>query len=154
LGSTRVTAGPSQAGVGRSTSIGLSVFFTVTLDVVDLGFWTKVSGLGMTIVTVDRGDSAMTFFQHHLPGHLTYDKITLSRPVTGDSVNIMNWISAYHMLPIPTAGQICCVDQNGSVVMQWDMIGITPVTWKGPEFDANQHNVAMEHLTIHHMGFL
>ena len=35
---------------------GLSLFFKVTLDVVDLGFWTKVSGLGMTIATDDRGE--------------------------------------------------------------------------------------------------
>lgn len=154
MGSTTVTASVSQPGIGLNTATGISVFFTVTLDVVDLGYWTKVTGLGMTIATTDRGDSAMSFFQHHLPGHLTYDKITFERPVSPNSANIMNWISAYHMLPIPTGGQICCIDQTGGVLMQWDMLGVSPVTWKGPNFDANQHNAATEQLTIQHMGFM
>jgi phage tail-like protein len=140
--------------IGPNSTTGMSVFFTVTLDVVDLGYWTKVNGLGMTIATTDRGESAMNFFQHHLPGHLTYDKITLERPVSSNSANIMNWFAAYHMLPIPTAAQICCIDQTGSVVMSWDMLGVTPVAWKGPNFDANQHSPAVEQLTIHHMGFM
>jgi phage tail-like protein len=153
-GSTALMTPASQAGVGLNTAVGVSVFFTVTLDVVDLGYWTKVNGLGMSISTTDRGDTAMSFVQHHLPSHLVYDKITLERPVSASSANIMNWFSAYHMLPIPTAGQICCVDQTGAVLMTWDMLGITPVTWKGPDFDANQHSVATEKLTIHHMGFM
>jgi phage tail-like protein len=154
MGSTMVPASVDQVGVSLNTATGISVFFTVTLDVVDLGYWTKVTGLGMTISTTDRGDTAMSFFQHHLPGHLTYDKITFERPVSPNSANIMNWISAYHMLPVPTSGQISCVDQTGAVLMTWDMLGVTPVTWKGPNFDANQHNAAMEQLTIHHMGFM
>ena len=96
---------------------GLSLFFRVTLDVVDLGYWTKVSGLGMTIATDDRGEAAMSFFQHHLPNHMTYNKLTLERPVSSDTSTVMNWISTYHMLPVPTAGEITCVDQTGAVLM-------------------------------------
>src|SRR5262245_13577228 len=79
---------------------GISLFYKVTLEVVDLGFWTKCSGLGMTIATDHRGDSAMSFFQHHLPGHMQYETLTLERPVSGDTATVMNWISAYHMLPV------------------------------------------------------
>ena len=54
-------------GVGQTTATSV-VRFTVTIDVVDLGYWTKISGIGMAISTTDRGESAMNFFQHHLPG--------------------------------------------------------------------------------------
>lgn len=137
------------------STVGLSMFFTVTLDGVDLGYWTKVSGLGMSISTTDRGETAMNFFQHHLPAHLTYDKITLERPVSPNSIAIMSWISAYHMLPVPTTAQICCkVVHTDEIVMSWDMIGVTPVSYKGPNFDAASTSPAMEQLTIQHMGFL
>jgi phage tail-like protein len=133
---------------------GVSVFFRVTLDIADLGAWTKVSGLGMKIATTDRGDAAMSFFEHHLPGHMTYDKVSLERPVSSDTATVMNWFSAYHMLPIPTAGQISCVDQTGMVLMSWEMFGVTPVSWKGPNMDAHSLNMATEVLTLAHMGFM
>lgn len=134
---------------------GINHFFTVTLDVVELGAWTKLSGLGVEIKTQPRGDSAMTFFQHNLPAHLAYSNIVLERPVTGSTMDVLNWINAYHMLPVPTAGQIECLDQHGVVLMSWQMIGVTPVSWKGPSYDASAGAaVAMEQLTIAHQGFM
>ena len=133
---------------------GLSVFFTVSVDAVDLGAWTTISGLGISIATTDRPDTAMTFFQHHLPGHITYSNIQLGRPVSPATANVINWISAYHMLPIPTAAQITCLDQSGGVVMTWQMLGVTPVSWKGPSMDASQPHLATETLELAHMGFM
>jgi phage tail-like protein len=144
----------NNAGTNRNPNPGISVFFTVSIDAVDLGSWSKISGLGMSIATVDRPDTAMSFFQHHLPGHLVYSPITLERPLTSDCATVMNWISAYHMLPIPTAGQISCVDQTGAVIMSWQMIGVSPLSWKGPSMDAITHNVATEVLMLHHQGFV
>ena len=134
---------------------GITHFFTVSIDSVDLGSWTKMNGIGMSIDKQDRSDSAMTFFQHHLPGAMKYADITFERPVSPDSAAVMAWLSAYHLLPVPTAGQIVCLDQTGSIVMMWEMIGVTPVSWKGPSMDAfGNPNTAMESLTIAHMGFL
>jgi phage tail-like protein len=133
---------------------GISVFFSVTVDSFDLGDWTKMSGLGMAITTDDRPESAMNFFQHHLPKHMTYDEITLERPISPESGAVIAWISAYHMLPIPTAGQIQCLDQSGTVLMSWDMFGVTPVSWKGPTMDAGANTIAMEILRFRHMGFM
>ena len=96
----------------------------------------------------------MSFFEHHLPGHITYNNITLERPISSDSQLSWNWISAYHMLPIPTAGQIICLDQTGTPVMIWELIGVSPVSWKGPSMDVTALTVATEQLTLAHMGFL
>ncbi len=132
----------------------VAVFFTVTLDVVDLGYWTKVNGLGMSIATEDRPEAAMSFFQHHLPGHMTYGKVTLERPVSPDTATVLNWISTYHMLPVPTSGQISCVDQSGVVLMSFEMFGVTPVSWRGPSLDAHSTTPAVEVLELAHMGFM
>lgn len=138
------------------TNPAINVFFSVSIDTIDLGAWTKMSGLGMSIGSTDRTDSAMTFFQHHLPGAISYSSITFERPVVPESAAVQAWFSAYHMLPVPTAGQIIALDQTGSVIMAWEMLGVTPVSWKGPAMDASAGSaaLAMETLTINHMGFL
>ena len=133
---------------------GITHFFSVSIDSVDLGQWTKMDGIGMYIEKTDRGDSAMSVFQHHLPGAMKYNDITFTRPVSPDSAAVTAWLSAYHLLPVPTAGQIVCLDQTGSIVMMWEMMGVTPVKWSGPSMDANTASPAMESLTIAHMGFL
>jgi phage tail-like protein len=67
---------------------------------------------------------------------------------------VIAWINAYHMLPVPTAGQIICLDQSGTVIMAWEMMGVSPVAWTGPTMDATTNNIATERLELAHMGFL
>ena len=64
---------------------GISMFFSVTVDSFDLGDWSKMSGLGMTITTTDRPESAMNFFQHHLNGAMVYDEVVLERPISPET---------------------------------------------------------------------
>jgi phage tail-like protein len=152
--SVSVPAAPINPGIQLNLSPALTVFFSVSLDVMDLGMWTKMSGLGLQIESKSRPDTAMSFFEHHMPGHITYSHITLERPLSSDSQIILEWISTYHMLPIPTAGQIICLDQTGVPILMWELIGVSPVSWKGPSLDANGLNIATEQLTLAHMGFL
>jgi len=134
---------------------GIGMFFRVSIDAFELGYWTKMSGLGIEIKTTPRSDSAMSFFQHHMPAHMEYSHITLERPLTTETGLVLAWFNTYHMLPIPTAGSIQCLDQSLSVIMSWDMIGVSPVRWKGPSMDASaSNNVATEVLELAHMGFL
>jgi phage tail-like protein len=152
--SVSMPAAPISPGLQLDLSPALSVFFSVSLDVIDLGMWSKMSGLGLQIESKSRPDSAMSFLEHHLPGHITYNHITLERPLSTDSQLILEWISTYHMLPIPTAGQIICLDQTGTPIIMWEMIGVSPVSWKGPTLDAHGLSVVTEQLTLAHMGFL
>jgi len=109
----------------------------------------------MKIESKAREEYGMTLFQHNLPGHLVYDPIVLERPLTSDSRAVMSWFMSYHMLPIPTSGVITCVDQKGIPIMSWEMTGITPVSWKGPDFDATAGSaLPTEKLTFAHQGFL
>jgi phage tail-like protein len=137
------------------TSPGLTVFFTVTIEAgFDLGAWSTLTGLGMELKIRERDDSAITFFQHHIPGHVNYPHITLTRPVNESSTEVLNWLSAYHLMPIPTTGEIACVDQTGAPIVTWQMVGVTPVKWTGPEFHAERLDASTEKLEIAHMGFL
>lgn len=134
----------------------LNVFFKLSIDAeFDLGVWTAVSGLGMEIAVTRMGDQGMSFFEHKIPGHVKYSDIVLKRPVYSSSGEVLNWISAYHMAPIPTVGEIAAIDQSGATIVSWQMIGVSPLSWKGPDFDANAAlSVPSESLTITHQGFL
>jgi phage tail-like protein len=135
---------------------GINVFFRVTIDAeFDLGAWTSVTGLGIELATEKIDDSGMSFFQHKLPGHIAYSDITLKRQLQAANSDVINWLSSYHLLPIPTVGEIAAVGQDGSTIASWQMVGVSPVKWQGPEFDAGaQGNNVHESLTIAHMGFL
>jgi phage tail-like protein len=137
-------------------SPALSVFFRVSVDAeFDLGYWNSISGLGMKLEVTKRPDSSITFLQHHQKKHIDYGHITLKRWCTTNSAAIINWISAYHLLPIPTSGEIAAIAQDGSTVASWQMIGVSPVEWTGPTFDASAALAApTESLKIAHMGFL
>jgi phage tail-like protein len=131
-----------------------AVFFSVSIDGLDLGSWTTLSGLSMKIETTNRGETAMTFFQHHLPGSMSYGNVQLSRPVSPDTEKVLAWLSAYHMLPTPLTAVINCLDQTGTPVVTFNLIGVTPVGWTGPSMDAAQPSVAKETLELAHMGFM
>ena len=132
---------------------GLSVFFTVEVDGVDIGSWATCSGLGIEIETQARGDTAMSFVMQHLPGQLKYTNLVLGRPVSPDTAKVLAWISSFHMLPVPTAAQVTALDPAGKTVMTWGLLGVTPVKWTGPSFDAGRLQVAHEQLELAYQGF-
>ena len=123
------------------------------MDGVDIGSWTTCSGLGMEIETQARGDTAMSFLMHHLPGHLKYTNLVLGRPVSPGTAKVLAWISAFHVLPMPTAAQVTALDPAGGMVMTWSLLGVTPVKWTGPSFDAAQLQVAHEQLELAYQAF-
>ncbi len=131
----------------------VSVFFSVELDGIDIGSWTTCSGLGMEIETEQRGDTAMSFVMHHLPGQLKYTNLVLGRPVSPDTAKVLTWISAFHMLPTPTQAQVTAMDSTGGTIMSWDLLGVTPVKWTGPSFDAAQLQIAHEQLELAYQSF-
>lgn len=139
---------------GVNTDPGIAVFFNVSIDGLDLGSWTSLSGLSMKIETSSRAETAMIFFQHHLPGSMAYGNVTLSRPVSPDTEKVLAWISSFHMLPVPLTAVISCLNQSGGTVVSFNLIGVTPVGWTGPNLDAAQPGVAKETLELAHMGFM
>jgi phage tail-like protein len=137
-----------------SSTPAISVFFSVTVDTLSLGNWSKLSGIGMSMNSVDRPDTAMSFFHNHLPGALTYSPVTLERQVGPETAQTMNWFSTYHMFPVPVTAQIMCLTQEGEPVMGWELIGVSPDSWKGPNLDAATPSVGVETLVIKYTGFV
>lgn len=133
---------------------GLSVYFSVDIDGVDLGAWTTCSGLGIEIETEGRADSSLSFMMNQLSGRLKYTNLTLGRPVSQDSDKVMAWLTSFAQMPAPTSASVTAYDTSGAPIMSWQLIGVVPVKWTGPSFDAGQLSVATEQLEIAYQGFL
>lgn len=141
--------------VATPEDVSVSLYFTVTLDSVDLGAWATCSGLGMEIQTEGREEGALGLFMHQLPGRLRYTNLTLSRPVSKLTNATMAWLSQFAMVPLPTTAQVEALDPSARhAVMTWSLYGVVPVRWTGPSFDAQSPQVATETLELAYQGFL
>lgn len=133
---------------------GLSVYFSVEVDGADLGDWTTCSGLGIQIETQSRGDTAMSFVMHHLPGHVSFTNLVLGRPISPDTEKAVKWITSFAMMPVPTLAQVKALDPAGGLIVAWNLFGVIPVKWTGPSFDATSLRIAEEQLELAYKGFL
>jgi len=144
---------------------GLAMRFRVTVDGLDLGSWSACKGLTveLKVIKVDSGGDYST--QRILPDHVEYSNITLQRAVhPTDSKTVkawleekvtqwMNWSGSGDIYPGGTA-TITLYGAQGTKVMEWDLTGVYPVSWSGPELEANKKDVAIETLELAHQGFL
>ena len=133
---------------------GLSVYFSVEVDGVELGDWTTCSGMGISIQAESRGDTALSFVMHHLPGHVTFSNIVLGRPISPDTEKVVNWISSFALMPVPTLAHVRALDPTGKLIVEWNLFGVIPVRWTGPSFDAASLKIAEEQLELAYKGFL
>jgi phage tail-like protein len=144
-----------SAVVQATDEVSVSLYFTITLDSVDLGAWATCSGLGIEIETEGREEGALGLFMHQLTGRFRYTNLTLSRPVSKLTNATMAWLSQFALAPMPTTAQVEALDPSAShSVMTWSLYGVVPVRWTGPSFDAQSPQVATETLELAHQGFL
>lgn len=132
----------------------LTSFFNVTIDGVNLGSWTGVSGISMSFNHEAKVDSAVSFLQNHLPGPLTYGDITLTRIPNQWTNATMAWFSSFHMLPVPATAEILGKDGQLNTVISWELIGVVPKSWTGPSFKVGEATHGTETLVLQHWGFL
>ena len=144
---------------------GLAMRFQVEVDGLDLGSWSTCSSLKVELKSTKVTSGGDYSTQRILPEHVEYHNITLKRAVhPTDSKRVrtwleqkvtqwMNWSGSGEIYPGGTA-KITLLGVQGTEVMHWDLTGVYPVSWSGPELDATTNKVAIETLELAHEGFL
>ncbi len=132
----------------------LTTYFNVSIDGMNLGGWTGVSGISMSFAHEAKVDSAVSFLQNHLPGPLTYGPITLTRIPNEFTNATMAWFSSFHVLPVPATAEIVGKNGSGGTVISWELIGVVPKNWTGPSFKMGEATPGTETLVLEHWGFL
>lgn len=128
--------------------------FTVTIDGCDIGSFTSCEGLGAEYEVFDYEEGGQNGYVHRLPGRLRYTNIRLTRPVDQSSKNLAAWFSSLRQSVERKNGSISALDPSGAVIVTWNLAGLFPARWTGPNFSAEGNGVAKETLELSHNGFL
>ena len=133
----------------------VAVAFAVKIDGEDYGAFISCEGLGCEFVVEQREEGGNNGFIHQLPTRIKYTNIKLSRPVTKETVKIAQWFTKMASgVQRSTATIEARNIDNEVVVARWGLIGVVPVRWTGPQFNAENAKVATETLELAHHGFL
>lgn len=134
--------------------------FLFTVDGIDLGWFTSVTGLEVSIETQDIVEGGQNNYAHRLPGRMSWPNVVFTRGLT-DSDNLLDWFNESsgeqfaankNKLERSTAS-IALLSAAGDRLRSWDIDGAFPVRWSGPSFAADTNGAAAEELEITHHGF-
>lgn len=132
----------------------VTVCFLVTIDGHDLGLFNTCDGLGVEVTVEQRQEGGNNSFFYQLPGPLKYTNVKLTRPLNKDSANVAAWISSVGPGLRRSTGQVQAMTLAGRPVCTWNLQGVFPVKWSGPQFNTESPKVATETLELAHHGFL
>lgn len=144
----------------RSPDPGFAGRFFLTVDDVEVGAFTEVSGLAMEVEVEDLQEGGQNGFVHRLPGRVKWPNIVLKRGVI-QSDSLFEWFAATSGSGFAGAGntlerkhgEIALFDGKRNVVRRWEFDGAFPVRWTGPTLAASSNDLAVEELEIAHHGF-
>lgn len=144
----------AESGLPVASNPAVTTFlagrFTVSVDGVQVGMFSEVSGLSVEMKFETYEEGGNNGFVHKLRGRLEWPHLVLKRGVTNTDT-LFRWI--YLGMPsFPTAA-VQLVSEDGKPLRTWSIMRALPVRWTGPSFAASADDVAREELEIAHHGF-
>ena len=144
----------SAGSAGAATDPAVSLRFTVTIDGKSIGNFNTCSGLKAEVVMEQREEGGTNGFVWQLPSRIKYSNVTLKRAVGPDSHKLTDWLISFATEATYKTACITAMTGDGQTVTSWNLDGVVPVSWSGPDLDVGTNNVAMETLVLAHHGFL
>jgi phage tail-like protein len=153
---------PGQTRQEADPAIGYC--FTVEIDNKQIGPFTKIEGLAAEYEVFEYQEGGENFYTHRLPGRLKFQPIKLTKPVYATasgptSSNVGKWFQDVVMGPLKqfTTARITAYQgspASNKVIAKWEIYGVYPLKWTGPNFDVGANSVVTETLELAHNGFL
>jgi phage tail-like protein len=137
--------------VTNDPAVGL--YFSVSIDGVDLGSFSTCEGLSVEVQTEDREEGGENGFVHKLPVRIKYSNVKFTRPIGPDSSKVAKWFADMATGIERTTAEITALTPDRKPLVTWSLEGVIPVKWQGPSFSAESPKVATETLEIAHHGF-
>nr|WP_067286641.1 phage tail protein [Marinobacterium profundum] len=123
--------------------------FVVDIQGVGSGYFSEVSGLGVSVETIEYREGGGAPAVRKLPGRVSYDDVILKWGMS-ESRELWDWLMA------TTEGNF--ERRDASVVLlkpdgqqedaRWNLYNIYPSGWRGARLDAMGNQVAIETLTL------
>jgi phage tail-like protein len=135
--------------------------FLFTVGDLEIGAFTEVSGLAVTLDVEDLPEGGQNAYTHKLLGRMKWPNIVLKRGLT-DTDALFKWLLEHsgegltkrtNNLGGGVTGSISVLHQNGTPHRTWSLMGVRPVRWTGPRLAASSRDLAIEELEVCHLGF-
>jgi phage tail-like protein len=126
-------------------------FFVEWNGIIHAGF-KQCSGLDSTQSAGEYREGTDPLTKRKIPGLNSYSNITLQRGITNND-ELWKWRQS---LMQGTADRreisIVLMDDKGVEKIRWNLSNCWPLSWKAPDFDATNDDVAIETLELVHEG--
>lgn len=134
--------------------------FGFSVDGIEIGSFSEVSGLSVEIETEDLVEGGQNHYVHKLPGRMKWPNLVMKRGIT-DTNNLFEWFAecsgdgftAKGNKLTRRNGAVVLLGNDGTAVRRWTFTGAFPVKWTGPTMAAASSDVAVEELEVCHSGF-
>lgn len=133
--------------------------FLFEIDGVEIGIFKEVKGLEMKIGAQEIVEGGQNNYVHRAIGRTTWPNIILRRGMTEGNA-LFEWMNnpSRSGLTSPAkvklaTGAITAINTVGERLRAWNLKGVYPVNWRGPEFGVDSRTPLEEELEISHQGF-
>src|SRR5258708_24042986 len=117
----------------------LSPRFTVSIDDVDLGTWTKCEGLSVEYEIFEYQEGGFNDYVHRLPGRRKYPNVKLTRPLDKGSQAVVRWITRMVTNVERTHAEITALDAHAVAFSRSSLLQAAPVKQTCPPLDTGGH---------------
>lgn len=141
-----------KSGYTPPTAFYFSVKFA-GFDQMDSSFQ-EVSGLKVTVGTVEKKEGGDNIFVHHLPTQPKYENLVLKRCLLKNS-KLEKWcrdaIEDFRFDPKDI--KLALLGANGGILASWSIIKAFPVSWELSALNSTSNQLAIETLTLKYRLF-
>jgi phage tail-like protein len=141
-----------KPGYTPPTAFYFSVKFT-GFDDMDSSFQ-EVSGLKVTIDTVEKKEGGDNNFVHHLPTQTKFDNLVLKRCLLKNS-KLEKWCrdAIENFKFDPRDLKVALLGANGGILASWTVVKAFPISWELSSLNSTSNQLAIETLTLKYKLF-
>jgi phage tail-like protein len=126
--------------------------FLVEIDGITRAAFHEVTGFDSTIDVIDHREGGENTTLRKLPGMTKHANIVLKYGLTDDA-ELYQWHrNAVNGNVQRKNGSIVLLDRQGQEKARWNFVNAWPSKWKGPDFNAEGNDVAIETIELSHEG--
>lgn len=149
-------AGDIDADILAGKVHGLACAFYVSIDQIELGWWSNCTGLKVDWEMHNFKEGGDASNSPSLALRVKWNDVTLKRGITKAGYKgVRTWLEEVIANPTKSrTAHVTLYDAWAQTVATWSLKSAFPKTWQGPDMDADSKKVAYETLVINHSGFL
>ena len=144
--------------LGGEPPVASSFLFEV--DGVEIGAFKEVTGLEISVATVEYAEGGQNQYLHRLPGVVRWPNLVLRRGLVNSDAPFA-WVgktsgdgfAANENRLTRASGAVTVVDNLGTRLRAWELEGVFAVRWTGPRLSVDVAEALVETLEVAHNGF-